>query len=278
MRKRHIILLVCICFLTSGCSAKDKGNTESTKGQEQHISRGTEQTTEEIGNIQEGMTTSVQSEVQVDWSKVQDATTRKMEEGETEETMIGDFYQEYDENYQFTPDLEATRSALGNLCMDYAYAIPFKEGGRVWRKSTMDYVDLSIETEENIREPADGMDALGFIIWAYRQVFGKTCEGTMNPAEYFRNNPQYRVERKNLMIGDIGMLHTGAENNHYGIYVGDEDGKAVFVHCANVPSRNYPRGSTIISYLKSDTSEYYQLSEPVDFQYFVRPDVAWKEE
>lgn len=169
-------------------------------------------------------------------------------------------------------DAQNTHEALANLCIEYNYAIPFGENGRYYGYSFPKYNNIS--KQENYMY----LDALGYVIWAYRQVFGYTVNGVDDPVSYYWDNISCQIAPAYIQVGDIGMLSVDENYNDYGICVGFVEGVPVFSHCSNAYNSNFPNGCTQLSYLKMSYDSYYNGSAPVDYQYFVRIEAEWRDE
>lgn len=140
--------------------------------------------------------------------------------------------------------------------------------------------------------PRVPLDCSGYVDWVYIQCFGiGVSAGGRIPAgvavsgtaiQYYASDP---VSKSDLKIGDLGFLKDPrnvkyGEYNHVGIYIGNMNGKQVWVHCAG-KSYGYaerPNGRVGIS-LSSGSNSYDPITgtsfEPamksINFQYFHRP-------
>lgn len=166
--------------------------------------------------------------------------------------------------------VSVTKENFQSVCMNYLYKIPFDEGGRCY--------GIGFSPSKNPMGGYNGLDSIGWLIFAYRNVTGETAQASVNPVSYVKKYPKSEVKAiSDLEIGDIGMLSMSETDNHYGIFAGFYNGNPVFVHCSNEPDSVYGTGCLRMSYLKGVCDYYIEGSSPVDFRYFVRPDVEWEE-
>lgn len=174
------------------------------------------------------------------------------------------------ENTKFKLGLPVTHENMRNICMEYLYKIPFLEDGR--------YFGIGYSVSMNVDGMYNGLDSIGWLIFAYRNLTGETSVTSKNPVEYYTKNKNSRVQSiSELEIGDIGMISLNETDNHFGIFVGFYNENPVFVHCSNEPDSVYNQGCVRMSYLQSVCDYYIEGSAPVDFQYFVRPDIKWED-
>lgn len=161
---------------------------------------------------------------------------------------------------------------LVNFILQYDGVIPYTEGGRYWGRG---FFASKTGIDNRLMEKKIGMDSLGYVCWVYHNLFGEVRNEIKDPVAAYQNGNRIKVEE--LKIGDIGM--TGCETgkpNHFGIFIGYDSGRPVFTHCSSIPQPNYPGGVNGLSYLLSANNAYYNGIPPVDFRYFVRPQVIWK--
>lgn len=166
----------------------------------------------------------------------------------------------------------ATKTEMVSFILNYLGYIPFADKGRFYGTG---YFKSPDGVDNRNQEPV-GVDSLGYVIWVYRNIFG-TC-----PVEF--EEPEKwpviwsPVTTQELEIGDIGVHQDTSNNqNHFGLFVGYSSGFPVFVHCSGLAAPGYPGGNDRLSFLKSATTSFYMGNAPVDFHYFYRPDVEWKD-
>lgn len=168
--------------------------------------------------------------------------------------------------------ISLTRENLREVCMTYLYKIPFVQDGRIY--------SMGFSAPRNVDGSLRGLDSIGWLIFAYRNFTGVTCNASVNPVRFYQEHPKSRVTSlSGLKIGDIGMLDCNdSTDNHYGIFVGFYNENPVFIHCSNEPDSEFKTGCVRMSYLESVCDYYIEGSSPVDFQYFVRPnDIKWED-
>lgn len=121
---------------------------------------------------------------------------------------------------------------------------------------------------------AHGMTSASYVVWLYRNTFGNCGPEFNNLPDLYKRSE--KISSGELLPGDIGMYYcdTG-EGNHYGVCIGFYDGIPLFTHCSSLGTSDFPAGCNRISLLKSASDRYFSGSEPADFRYFFRPDVAW---
>ena len=174
-----------------------------------------------------------------------------------------------DNAYSFDSDYKLNKSSLVSICMDSLYKIPFVYGGRCYTKGYL--ISKNPDTDYY-----NGVDSVGYLIWAYRQLQGYTPTAASDPLYYYEVHPDKRVNAvSELQVGDIGMVSLNKTDNSFGIFIGFYMDNPVFVHCSNEPHLVFEKGCVRLSYLKSVCDAYLEGSRPVDYKYFIRPDVEW---
>lgn len=209
---------------------------------------------------------------------VEEHTYAAGEEIPLESTCIGD-PGESDEielsiNSKFSVDNSMEkRKYMLKLVFDHNGYIPFADGQRYYGKGYF----KSPDGIDNLRNSSPvGMDSLGYVIWVYRNTFGYCDPLFNNPIEYYQKSQKVTVSE--LQVGDVGMYtNDEGEKNHFGIFVGYEQGIPVFSHCSNLVAPKYPCGNDRLSFLQSSTNSYYLGNAPVELNYFFRPDMPWEE-
>ena len=96
-----------------------------------------------------------------------------------------------------------------------------------------------------------GMDCTGFVHWAFWTALGTDSLRPAASDSLWYGSVAIREDE--LLPGDIVYLHPPSGVNHAGIYVGERDGKHLYVHCA------FSGGVVLNSYS--------------GFQYFRRPPI-----
>ena len=170
-------------------------------------------------------------------------------------------------------EIEKSRVALVKLLLEYNGYVPFHDGGRYWGETFPKFTH-GIDNRRKDTETGYGVDSLGYVLWAYYQIFNEVIQ---DPAETFRNGRQIAADE--LLPGDIAMEDYQEDApNHYGIFLGYDGDIPVFAHCDSSPYPNYPGGVSRLSSSTCFTSQYYMGTPPASFQYFTRPEVAWNAE
>lgn len=184
----------------------------------------------------------------------------------------GDWIMTIDSTFQVDASM-GTRKSMVELIFEYSGYIPFADGQHYYGKG---YFKSPDGIDNLARETPVGMDSLGYIIWVYRNTFGY-CDPLFNdPITYYQKSQ--KISAAELQVGDIGMYtDKNGEKNHFGICIGYDHAIPVFSHCSNLVAPKYPCGNDRLSFLRSAADSYYMGNAPVEFNFFFRPDVPWKE-
>lgn len=138
----------------------------------------------------------------------------------------------------------ATYYALGdsdnNTFFQYLEAVGFNTAAL--EPIVEEFIKVSnaeVNTEEPVYKPVEmvkGLDCSGFVEWVYWSCFGINIEelSTEKICNMFTQIP-----KKNLQIGDLGLIFVGGSDeertNHVGIYAGkDKRGKDLWIHCNGI--------------------------------------------
>jgi len=120
-----------------------------------------------------------------------------------------------------------------------------------------------------------GMDCSGYVDWVYYQMIGKTIGRGGGTTAQFSNS--YAIKESELKIGDLGFYGVGG-GGHVGIYVGELNGKKLFIHSGGRTWRaeGLPAGRVVITYNK--TTQRYKGNTSSRFTHFRRPYVSFANE
>ena len=170
-----------------------------------------------------------------------------------------------------------SKKALVELAVTYNKKIPFCVGGIDESNTNGYYVSPGGVDNYKLGEYLKhGMSSQGYVIWLFRNTFSSAPAEFLDLVTAYKNGNQQTVAT--LEIGDIGLLTDDPwEANHYGVCVGFIDGVPLFSHCGPYPTKDYPMGTTHISFLKSARDSFYNGSAPVEFTCFYRPSLLYSD-
>ena len=191
----------------------------------------------------------------------------------------GDDSQRYSDNQMIVKPFETerprARTVLTELALEYDGVIPYASGGRSFDKGFHKYAS-GIDNRGKAPELQTGLDSWGYVVWLFKNVFGALDEAWLEPESLVSTGKT--VNKEEIRVGDIGMMYpAGKVPNHYGVCIGFSGNKPVFSHCVNIPKEHYPLGCTRLSFLAADSQEYIDMSGPVSFTVFFRPDLNWED-
>lgn len=167
--------------------------------------------------------------------------------------------------------------SLNRLCMEYNDLIPYAEGGRYYGLGYRKYHAGHDNTYDVLYGDGKGagLDDVGYIIWMYRNIFGRTpCD--MEDL-YALAGQSEEVQAGDLQVGDICMMEQGGVYHFGMIGFAGTDNHVLVTHCDNTYSERFPCGAVRLSYIKSLKNEYYEASAPADFTYFFRIIDDWSD-
>lgn len=159
--------------------------------------------------------------------------------------------------------------------------IPYFWGGKYARKGACPYWgDLKKVTADGNWATGKmipyGLDCSGYVDWVYYQMIGQTIgKGGGTTSQYVNT---YQVTENELKIGDLGFYGKPPNCKHVGIYIGQKDGKKLFIHAGGRTWKDsdHIAGRVVISY--NNTSEYYKGNAPTKFIYYRRPYVTFADD
>lgn len=185
--------------------------------------------------------------------------------------VYGKYCDESEEMTQDTPlpinDSGTARDRLMLLCAQYDRGIPYGADGYSYYKGY-----FKAEERDNtpcLRQNSSdgGLCGLGYAIWTYRNVLGKTPSAFRDKkADTGRMS---RISLENLQPGDFCIAHDET-GTRYGIVAGEYKECHVVTICDSTPLQGFPAGASHFTYITGETDECLGECFPVPFQEYYR--------